>query len=307
MRLKATVLSSSSSSSSLLVRFFDCVMSDLTTAPSTNSSLRGWSPRVHQTCPTCHGKGKIVQDALKEEELIALIPYKDKRLKPRRTKLIIAGTVIMTAAALLLVVFFLFPRSVPTKLTAGIAQNVNVTCDKYSPTEVDTVHMTILWSLQVKNSNYLPITVKDGLVQVYSPHSIYSGNVTMSSFSVAARSAKTQHISVPVMLAGRDASNVWKNSCVRGTTLPYNTFVLEFRMKAAYQVMSFESGMDMDMLVHVTCPIKQSPINPPIAPTINPNSTTFPPNATLVPPTATETTTATLFFDRDQELPCAKK
>lgn len=67
-------------------------------------------PKVHETCPTCKGKGKIAKDALRHDELIALIPVKDQRLKPKRTKLIIGLTVLVTAASLGLIIFFLFPR-----------------------------------------------------------------------------------------------------------------------------------------------------------------------------------------------------
>jgi hypothetical protein len=45
----------------------------------------GWRPQVHETCPSCNGKGRVQRDALTQSELVALIPYNDKRLKPRRT------------------------------------------------------------------------------------------------------------------------------------------------------------------------------------------------------------------------------
>nr|AAH53198.1 Zgc:64013 protein [Danio rerio] len=35
------------------------------------------------TCPTCQGTGRIPRN--QENQLVALIPYSDQRLKPRRT------------------------------------------------------------------------------------------------------------------------------------------------------------------------------------------------------------------------------
>lgn len=60
-------------------------------ASSINSEARRWKPSVFDfksgsvqaVCPTCHGTGRIPKG--QEDELVALIPYNDKRLKPRRT------------------------------------------------------------------------------------------------------------------------------------------------------------------------------------------------------------------------------
>ncbi|XP_062510184.1 transmembrane protein 106B-like isoform X2 [Corticium candelabrum] len=70
------------------------------------------------TCPTCHGKGTVdIEPGQSPEQLVALIPYRDKRLKPRRTKLYVGLTVTMCAIASGLLLFFLLPRSVSLKLT----------------------------------------------------------------------------------------------------------------------------------------------------------------------------------------------
>eukprot|EP00049_Salpingoeca_infusionum_P010515 m.181294 g.181294 ORF g.181294 m.181294 type:complete len:98 (-) comp14662_c1_seq21:238-531(-) len=53
--------------------------------PTSNGAIVGWTPRVHQACPTCNGKGKIPKDAFSRNELVTLISVNDKRLKPRRT------------------------------------------------------------------------------------------------------------------------------------------------------------------------------------------------------------------------------
>ncbi|KAM6376432.1 transmembrane protein 106B isoform 2-T2 [Alca torda] len=46
------------------------------------------------TCPTCQGTGRIPRG--QENQLVALIPYSDQRLRPRRTKLYVTASVINT-------------------------------------------------------------------------------------------------------------------------------------------------------------------------------------------------------------------
>ncbi|XP_043995062.1 transmembrane protein 106B-like isoform X3 [Gambusia affinis] len=62
------------------------------------------------TCPTCQGTGRIPRD--KENQLVALIPYSDQRLRPRRTKLYVSASVVLCLLLSSLAVFFLFPRSI---------------------------------------------------------------------------------------------------------------------------------------------------------------------------------------------------
>ncbi|KAM6394890.1 LOW QUALITY PROTEIN: transmembrane protein 106C [Rhynochetos jubatus] len=62
------------------------------------------------TCPTCQGTGCLPTEQV--NELVALIPYSDQRLRPQRTKLYVLLSVLLCLLASGLVVFFLFPHSV---------------------------------------------------------------------------------------------------------------------------------------------------------------------------------------------------
>ncbi|KAM6189003.1 transmembrane protein 106C isoform 1-T1 [Sarcoramphus papa] len=62
------------------------------------------------TCPTCQGTGCIPTEQV--NELVALIPYSDQRLRPQRTKLYVLLSVLLCLLISGLVVFFLFPHSV---------------------------------------------------------------------------------------------------------------------------------------------------------------------------------------------------
>ncbi|XP_066423801.1 transmembrane protein 106C isoform X2 [Molothrus aeneus] len=62
------------------------------------------------TCPTCQGTGCIPTEQV--NELVALIPYGDQRLRPQRTKLYVLLSVLLCLLLSGLGVFFLFPHSV---------------------------------------------------------------------------------------------------------------------------------------------------------------------------------------------------
>ncbi|XP_064590789.1 transmembrane protein 106C isoform X2 [Zonotrichia leucophrys gambelii] len=62
------------------------------------------------TCPTCQGTGRIPSEQV--NELVALIPYSDQRLRPQRTKLYVLLSVLLCLLLSGLGVFFLFPHSV---------------------------------------------------------------------------------------------------------------------------------------------------------------------------------------------------
>ncbi|XP_027661587.1 transmembrane protein 106A isoform X2 [Falco rusticolus] len=68
-------------------------------------------------CPTCQGTGRIPGE--QEKQLVALIPYGDQRLKPRRTKLYVCLAVMICLLTTSLSIFFLFPRSIAV-LPAGL-------------------------------------------------------------------------------------------------------------------------------------------------------------------------------------------
>uniref|UniRef100_F6S4W7 Transmembrane protein 106A n=1 Tax=Monodelphis domestica TaxID=13616 RepID=F6S4W7_MONDO len=80
----------------------DGSQSILTCVPCTGSGF--------VTCPTCQGKGEIPSE--QEKQLVALIPYGDQRLKPRRTKLYVSLAVMICLFTSALIFFFLFPRSI---------------------------------------------------------------------------------------------------------------------------------------------------------------------------------------------------
>ncbi|XP_020828407.1 transmembrane protein 106A isoform X2 [Phascolarctos cinereus] len=101
------------------------------------------------TCPTCQGTGEIPSEL--EKQLVALIPYGDQRLKPRRTKLYVSLAVFTCLLMSTLIFFFLFPRSIVVQ-PAGLSSSVVALTD-------DVILLNVTNVLNITNNNYYPITV----------------------------------------------------------------------------------------------------------------------------------------------------
>ncbi|XP_007573577.1 transmembrane protein 106B [Poecilia latipinna] len=110
------------------------------------------------TCPTCQGTGRIPRG--QENQLVALIPYSDQRLRPSRTKLYVTISVALCLLLSCLAVFFLFPRSIDVTYVGVKSAYVS-----YNQ-EQRIVYLTITNTLNITNNNYYAISVTNITAQV---------------------------------------------------------------------------------------------------------------------------------------------
>ncbi|XP_022442906.1 transmembrane protein 106B [Neophocaena asiaeorientalis asiaeorientalis] len=110
------------------------------------------------TCPTCQGTGRIPRG--QENQLVALIPYSDQRLRPRRTKLYVMASVFVCLLLSGLAVFFLFPRSIDVKYIGVKSAYVSYDVPKR------TIYLNITNTLNITNNNYYSVEVENITAQV---------------------------------------------------------------------------------------------------------------------------------------------
>ncbi|XP_038141818.1 transmembrane protein 106B-like [Cyprinodon tularosa] len=110
------------------------------------------------TCATCQGTGRIPRG--QENQLVALIPYSDQRLRPRRTKLYVSVSVALCLLVCGLAVFFLFPRSIDVTYVG--VKSVSVSYDQ----EGHRVYLNITNTLNITNNNYYSVEVANITAQV---------------------------------------------------------------------------------------------------------------------------------------------
>jgi hypothetical protein len=100
-------------------------------------------------CQSCQGTGRLPRS--QQQELVALIPYDDDRLKPKRTALWVTMGVVLAILACGLVagslVYILVPRTVVVEFIPPIRNNVTFT-------STNETHMNLTIPLRVANPNF---------------------------------------------------------------------------------------------------------------------------------------------------------
>ncbi|NXX17118.1 T106A protein, partial [Podargus strigoides] len=123
-------------------------------------------------CPTCQGTGRIPRE--QEKQLVALIPYGDQRLKPRRTKLYVCLAVMICLLTTSLSIFFLFPRSIIV-LPAGL----NASSISFNATTT-SIYLNVTNVLNITNNNFYLVTVMQLDIEVLH-QSLVVGKTTMKT------------------------------------------------------------------------------------------------------------------------------
>ncbi|KAL8163946.1 UNVERIFIED_CONTAM: hypothetical protein K2H54_041640 [Gekko kuhli] len=146
------------------------------------------------TCPTCQGSGYIPTEQV--NELVALIPYHDQRLKPRRTKFHVLVSVLLCLLASGLVVFFLFPHSVIVE-DSGI-KVVRVWFDRKN----SLVILTITATLRIRNSNFYSVAVTSLTSQVQYMNSVVGTHQMNNITTIQPLSDKLVNFTVKSKMGG---------------------------------------------------------------------------------------------------------
>ncbi|XP_078519908.1 transmembrane protein 106B [Lissotriton helveticus] len=144
------------------------------------------------TCPTCQGTGRIPRG--QENQLVALIPYSDQRLRPRRTKLYVTFSVILCLLLSGLAVFFLFPRSIDVEYIG--VKSVYVTYDEVQ----HSVFLNITNTLNITNNNYYSVDVSNIIGQVQFSKTVIGKSRLNNVTSIGPLDKKQIDYTVPTTL-----------------------------------------------------------------------------------------------------------
>ncbi|XP_021238150.1 transmembrane protein 106C [Numida meleagris] len=146
------------------------------------------------TCPTCQGTGCIPTEQV--NELVALIPYSDQRLRPQRTKLYVLLSVLLCLLISGLVVFFLFPHSV--LVDDGGIKVVQVWFDRKN----SVVLLAITATLRIRNSNFYLVTVDSLTSQVQYMNTVVGSQQITNISSIQPLSDKLVNFTVKAEMGG---------------------------------------------------------------------------------------------------------
>ncbi|XP_066114087.1 transmembrane protein 106C [Saccopteryx bilineata] len=146
------------------------------------------------TCLTCQGTGYIPTEQV--NELVALIPHSDQRLRPQRTKQYVLLSVLLCLLAFGLVVFFLFPHSVLVD-DDGI-KVMKVTFNK----EDSLVILSIKATLKIRNSNFYSVAVTSLSNQVQYMNTVVGSYETTNISLIPPRSEQLVNFTVQAEMGG---------------------------------------------------------------------------------------------------------
>ncbi|KAM9468896.1 transmembrane protein 106Ba [Clarias gariepinus] len=168
------------------------------------------------TCPTCQGTGRIPRE--QENQLVALIPYSDQRLRPRRTKLYVSLSVVLCLLLCGLAVFFLFPRTIDVAYVGVKSTHVNF------DTQQRIVYLNITNTLNITNNNYYPVQVANITAQVQFYKTVIGKSVVSNVTSVMPLDMQQVDFSVFTVIAN-EMSYIY-DFCTMETIKVHNIVVI---------------------------------------------------------------------------------
>ncbi|XP_049639191.1 transmembrane protein 106C [Suncus etruscus] len=187
------------------------------------------------TCLACQGTGYIPTEQV--NELVALIPHSDQRLRPQKTKQYVVLSVLLCLLASGLVVFFLFPHSV--LVDDGGIKVVKVTFDR----EDSLVILTIMATLRIRNSNFYPVAVTSLSSQVQYMNTVVGTHTTTNTSLIPPRSEHMVNFTTKAEM-GRQYSYVYF-FCTLPDILVHNIVIfMQTSVKISYIGRTTQSSLE---------------------------------------------------------------
>ncbi|KAM4610509.1 transmembrane protein 106C-like [Polymixia lowei] len=187
------------------------------------------------TCPTCQGTGRIPSEQV--NELVALIPYSDQRLRPQRTKLYVVMSAVLCLLASSLVAFFLFPRSVVV-VDDGI-RSVTV---QFDHTDM-RVLMNMTSTLNFSNPNFFTVLVQSVSSQVLYMKTVIGTQQLDNVITIQPLGERQVNYTVSVEIGG-SASYVYA-FCTMPSIKVHNIVVyMQTSVKTSYMVRTAQNSLE---------------------------------------------------------------
>ncbi|XP_068603343.1 transmembrane protein 106C-like [Brachionichthys hirsutus] len=187
------------------------------------------------TCPTCRGTGRMPSDRV--NELVALIPYSDQRLRPQRTKLYVFLSVGLCLFASALVVFFLFPRSVVV-----VDDGIHSVVVRFDPANTKVL-MNMTSTLNLTNRNFFSVLVQSVSCQVLYMKTVIGTQQLTYATTIQPLSQSQVSYTVSVEI-GSSTPNVYA-FCTMPSIKVHNVVVfMQTSVKTSYMVRTSQNSLE---------------------------------------------------------------
>ncbi|XP_028332350.1 transmembrane protein 106A [Gouania willdenowi] len=205
-------------------------------AVGSSSSRDMISSASSDTCPTCRGSGLIPKGH--EDQLVAVIPCNDVRLKPSRTKLYVCISMVTCLLLCCLFLFFLFPRSVSISPVSVVSVLVF-----FSPSNV---HMEVTNLINVSNLNFVPVHVVQFTIQALIEDTIVGTNKFSNMSSIQSRSMKSF-----VVKSDLDIVDAGLNTYCQSASITSHTLFLLLQMTMNISYLSHTEQLSLNTFEYV--------------------------------------------------------
>ncbi|XP_035689462.1 transmembrane protein 106B-like [Branchiostoma floridae] len=210
----------------------------------------------HVRCPTCNGSGKIPKG--QEDKLVALIPYSDNRLKPRRTKLYVFIAVFITLLACGLLIFFLMPREV--QVSNNHIKKIDVHVNKTQ----GTVWIYMESEVNVTNWNFFPVTMGSMSLQVLYHETVVGKSLTTATDMVPIRAHKQVKVSVNTTFDDSKDLGYVAELCSNPIDWVHHLF-LQLQITCSTSYLSHSENLTLTDYEYVDCGVVIPPVTiPPV-------------------------------------------
>ncbi|XP_016366232.1 transmembrane protein 106A isoform X1 [Sinocyclocheilus rhinocerous] len=194
-------------------------------------------------CPTCQGTGRIPRG--QENQLVAVIPCSDQRLKPHHTKLYVFISVGLCLLICSLILFFLFPRSMDMSSVELKSSMVYFT--------PDTVKIVITHEMNLTNQNFVGITANNLSVQSFIFETVVGNNKLPNVTILPPRSQKTIKVIADIVIDDSGLNNYCKSHSFQIHTLFLH---LQLTIKVSY--LSHSEQMSTDAYEYIDCGVNST-------------------------------------------------
>ncbi|XP_041479303.1 transmembrane protein 106B-like [Lytechinus variegatus] len=193
-------------------------------------------------CPTCQGTGKIPRD--RADDLVALIPYSDARLKPRRTLRYVLLSIFLCASLAGILIAFLLPRPISFEQKGKVA----TVYTSYNQT-VPTMTLVLETKFDIYNKNFVAIDGQSLTITGSWSEQVIGTNITVLDSSVHVPGRQNFELSGNVTVTFTESA--WVSHCVEGTIthLIYMEFIATFQ----YGLMSQSQQSTLTYYKAVSC------------------------------------------------------
>ncbi|XP_028424487.1 transmembrane protein 106A [Perca flavescens] len=189
-------------------------------------------------CPTCRGTGRIPRGH--EDQLVAVIPCNDVRLKPRRTKLYVCISMVVCLFLCCLILFFLFPRSVI--LTPVSVLSVMV---YFTP---DTIEMEVTNLISISNENFVPVQIAEFDVQGLVSNAVVGKTKISNMTAIPSRSKTSYNIEIDLLITDKGLNSYCKSSSIK-----IHTLFLELQMTMNISYLSHMEQLSLNTFEYIDC------------------------------------------------------